>query len=212
MKIINLSHLLHNEMPAFPGDTQPQFQQLDRVETDGCRLARATMNYHVGTHMDAPAHMLANGKTLDMFSVDRFAGRAAILDFSQWRLEKINLDAIRKYEPVLRQVTYVLIKTGWSQYWGSEQYFNSYPTLTQEAAVWLTGFPLQGIGVDTISIDLINSTDFAIHRTLLDKEILIVENLNNLDAIDAGFFEFFSMPLWIKDADGSPVRAVAIIR
>jgi arylformamidase len=76
----------------------------------------------------------------------------------------------------------------------------------------LTGFPLKGIGLDAISIDPITSTDFAIHHILLSKEILIVENLNNLNAIPVDFFEFFSMPLWIKSADGSPVRAVAMIR
>jgi arylformamidase len=211
MKIIDLSQLIHAEMPVFPGAAQPQFQQLARVETNGFRVANATMNYHVGTHMDAPAHMMANGKTLDAFSVDRFTGKAAIADFTNLSSETINLEAIQKFESILHQVEYLLLKTGWSEYWGSEQYFKKYPTLTPEAAKWLTGFPLKGIGLDAISIDPITSADFAIHRILLGKEILIVENLNNLNAIDVDFFEFFSMPLWIKHADGSPVRAVAII-
>jgi len=212
MKIIDLSQLLHAEMPVFPGAPQPQFQQIARVETNGFRVANATMNYHVGTHMDAPAHMIANGKTLDAFSVDHFVGKAAIINFANLSSETITLEAIQKYEPILHQIEYLLLKTEWSKYWGSEQYFKNYPTLTPEAAKWLTGFPLKGIGLDAISIDPITSTDFEIHRILLDKEILIVENLNNLNAIDADFFEFFSMPLWIKHADGSPVRAVAMVR
>jgi arylformamidase len=212
MKVIDLSQLIHAEMPVFPGAPQPQFQQLARVETNGFRVANATMNYHVGTHMDAPAHMMANGKTLDVFSVDRFTGRAAIADFTKLSSEAITLEAIQTFEPILHQIEYLLLKTGWSEYWGSEDYFKNYPTLTPEAAKWLTGFPLKGIGLDAISIDPITSTDFEVHRILLDKEILIVENLSNLNAIDVAFFDFFSMPLWIKNADGSPVRAVAIIR
>lgn len=211
MKIIDLSQLIHAEMPVYPGAAQPQFQQIARVETNGFRVANATMNYHVGTHMDAPAHMVANGKALDEFSVDHFAGKAAIADFTDWSSETINLAAIRNFEPILHHVEFLLFKTGWSEHWGSEQYFENYPTLTSEAAQWLTRFPLKGIGLDAISIDPITSTDFEIHQILLGKEILIVENLNNLNAIDVDFFDFFSMPLWIKNADASPVRAVAII-
>lgn len=211
MKIIDLSQLIHAEMPVFPGAPQPQFQQVARVETHGFRVANATMNYHVGTHMDAPAHMIADGKTLDIFSVDRFTGKAAIADFTDLSSERITLKSIQKFEPILHQIEYLLLKTGWSEHWGSEQYFKNYPTLTPEAARWLAGFPLKGIGLDASSIDPITSTDFEIHRILLAKEILIVENLNNLNAIDVDFFDFFSMPLWIKNADGSPVRAVAII-
>jgi len=212
MKIIDLSQLIHNEMPVFPGAGQPQIQQLTTVENEGYRVAAATINYHVGTHMDAPAHMMPRGKSLDEFSVDCFAGKAAIADFTKLPSGEISLEAIQKYESVLRQVEYLLIKTGWSQYWGNERYFKNYPALTPEAAKWLTGFSLKGIGLDAISIDSIDSTEFEIHKILLDKEILIVENLNNLEQIHVDFFEFFSMPLWIKDADGSPVRAVAIIR
>jgi arylformamidase len=212
MNIIDLSQPIHAGMPVFPGAGQPQFQQLATVEDDGFRVANTTINYHVGTHVDAPAHMIATGKTLDHFLADYFVGKAAIADFTEVPSGRISLEAIQKYESIIRQVEFLLIKTGWSQYWGSGKYFDDYPTLTPEAAKWLTGFSLKGIGLDTMSIDPIDSTDFTIHKILLSKEILIVENLNKLERIADEIFEFFSLPLWIKDADGSPVRAIAVIR
>jgi arylformamidase len=112
MKIIDLSQLVHAEMPVFPGAPPPQFQQIARVETNGFRVANVTMNYHVGTHMDAPAHMMASGKTLDAFSVDRFTGKATIADFTNLSSETITLEAIQKFAPILHQVEYLLLKTG----------------------------------------------------------------------------------------------------
>lgn len=212
MKMIDLSQLIHEKMPVFPGATRPVFQQMSLVESNGYRVARVTMDYHAGTHIDAPAHMLSSGKTLDELPIDYFAGTAVIADFSKWPLETIPLEALQAFSPLLEQTEYLLLKTGWSRYWGSDRYFEPYPVLSPEAAKWLTNFPLKGIGLDAISIDRISSTDFAIHRILLASEILIIENLTNLDAIDRERFDFFCLPLRIKDADGSPVRASVLLR
>lgn len=212
MRMIDLSQLIHAEMPVFPGAIHPEFQQVSRVETSGYRVAKVTMDYHAGTHIDAPAHMLPFGKTLDEFPVDYFTGRAAIADFINWPFKTISLEAIKNFEPLLEQTDYLLLKTGWSNDWGSDRYFTPYPVLSPEAAEWLTNFPLKGVGLDAISIDSITSTDFTIHRILLAKEILVIENLNNLNTIDQDHFDFFCLPLRIKDADGSPVRASALLR
>ena len=69
---------------------------------------------------------------------------------------------------------------------------------------------LKGIGIDAISIDDIKSTTFAVHKILMPKDIIIIENLTNLDCISNEYFILSIMPLKNKDADGSPVRAISI--
>lgn len=82
--------------------------------------------------------------------------------------------------------------------------------MDQEAAKWLASFKLKGIGIDTISMDDMNSTDFSVHKEFLTKNIFIIENLTNLDAVCKEHFTLCVMPIKTTKTDGSPVRAVAI--
>ena len=212
IKMIDLSHLIHGDMPVYPGAPRPLFEQLTRVESEGFRVARATMNYHVGTHVDAPAHMLTDGATLDEFPVEHFRGRAVMLDVSGGTSLTISLAELKRQEFLIRQAEFLILHTGWSRYWGQEKYFQEYPVLSEDAARWLTEFPLKGIGMDCVSADPVTSQDYAIHKIFLGKKILLVENLTNLAAVGDGFFEFFCLPLPIQQADASSVRAVAVLR
>jgi arylformamidase len=65
--------------------------------------------------------------------------------------------------------------------------------------------------MDTISADPVGSADLPNHHILLGAGMVIVENLTNLSAVPDGPFLFSCFPLNIKDADGSPVRAVAMV-
>jgi len=104
-----------------------------------------------------------------------------------------------------------LIHTGWSLYWGTEKYFSNYPVLSLKAADWLSRFELKGFGLDTISADEADSQDFSVHKALLRNDTIIIENLTNLEKLPCSQFVFSCFPLNFEDADGSPVRAVAII-
>ena len=106
---------------------------------------------------------------------------------------------------------FLLIHTGWSQYWGSEEYFRKFPVLNVDAARYLTSFPLKGIGSDTISFDPVDSGDLPVHHILLSKGLILIENLVNLKSLPKHNFAFSCFPLKIRNGDGSPVRAVGII-
>ena len=83
--------------------------------------------------------------------------------------------------------------------------------LSTETATWISGFRLKGLGVDMISIDREGTSDFPVHRILLAQNILIIENLTNLKGLPQVGFSFSCLPLKFENADGSPVRAIAII-
>ena len=210
MKITDLTHLIYSEMPVFPGTEQPIFEKANTIDKDGFQEAKITMYSHTGTHIDAPAHMLSNGSYLDNLDIEHFIGNATILDFSNVDIKLIDIDNLKPYEDKIKNVEFIIIKTGWSKYWGDKKYYEDFPSLSEESAKWLSGFNLKGIGIDTISIDDMKSTTFAIHKILMPKNIIIIENLTNLDSINSEYFILSILPLKNKNADGSPVRAISI--
>jgi len=210
MKVTDLSHLIYSEMPVFPGTEQPIFQKANTLAKDGFQEAKITMYSHTGTHIDAPAHMLENAPYLDDFELEKFIGKAVILDFSNIKRPLIALESLRPYEEKIKKVEFIILKTGWSQYWGDKKYYEEFPHLSEESALWLSRFDLKGVGIDAISIDSINTITFEVHKVLMANNILIIENLTNLEAITQEYFTLSIMPLKHKQADGSPVRAFSI--
>ncbi|MEK6264879.1 MAG: cyclase family protein [Clostridium sp.] len=210
MKITDLTHTIYSDMPVFPGTEQPIFIKANTLEKDGFQEAKITMYSHTGTHIDAPAHMLSSGPYLDGLDIEHFIGNATILDFSNSNVKLIDIDSLKPYEEKIKNVEFIIIKTGWSKLWGDKRYFESFPSLSEDSAKWLSQFNLKGIGIDAISIDDINSTTFAVHKILMPKNIIIIENLTNLDSISSEIFILSILPLKNKDADGSPVRAISI--
>jgi arylformamidase len=207
MKLYDLSYLLSNETPVFPGMSKPRFQSAATIEKDGYRETRFEMDSHTGTHIDAPAHMLENGKTLDQLPVDRFSGKALIVCVPE-STKRIEKDFLVQIEDKLKKVEFVLFKTGWSRFWGTSQYFKDFPTLSADAVKWLLTFSLKGIGFDVISADPVDSTTYPNHFSILGKRLIIVENLRFPEELIETEGDFFCFPLHFENADGSPVRVV----
>jgi len=112
---------------------------------------------------------------------------------------------------LLEGCEFVLFHTGWSRLWGKETYFEGFPVLAPAAAHWLADRELKGIGFDAVSVDPVGSADYPNHRILFRKGMLSIENLTGLEPLIGRRFLFSCLPLKIEEADGSPVRAVAIL-
>lgn len=207
MVLLDLSHPILEGMPVYPGEPGPGFHHAATMETDGYRVKWLNMGSHTGTHVDAPAHLVPEGKMLDQYPVSQFSGEATIVSLPEG-MKLIDLPFLKAREQVISSSDFVLLKSGWSKYWGSDRYFTGFPTLTEEAARWLTGFGLKGIGLDTISADSVGSHSLPVHHILLGAGLLIIENLCFPEDFrdTAGWLYVFPLPL--RDADGSPVRAV----
>ncbi|MEA3358621.1 MAG: cyclase family protein [Thermodesulfobacteriota bacterium] len=211
MKIIDLSHPISPKMPVYPGSEPPVFINRYSIDDDGFLEKKITMYSHTGTHMDAPAHMIKGAKTLDQLPVEHFFGKAFIVDIVPKEKQPIGIDEFEPHQDLIKDSDFILLNTGFSQFWGSDSYFHNYPVLSSGAASWLSNFNLKGIGSDTISPDEIGATDSLIHKIFLSHNIVIIENLTNLNTLSGNPFTFSCFPLKIEQADGSPVRAVAII-
>lgn len=212
MKVIDLTHTMHKNMPVFPGTEKPIFLPANTIEKDGFKETKFTMYSHTGTHIDAPGHMKKGANLLDQLSMDYFIGRAAVLDFSNAPNKEIGKEDLLKYANKLENLDFVLIMTGHSKYWDSDKYFEDFAFLSEEAADFLISLDLKGIGIDAISIDYMEDTSFKIHHKLFENNMIIIENLTNLESVkDEEGFIFSCLPLKYENADGSPVRAVAIL-
>jgi len=208
VKIIDLTHPIHSEMPVYPGTEGPNVSAGWTIEKDGFRESRIHMCTHTGTHVDAPAHIIRGAKSLDQVPMDRFIGKSVVIDLTQSIGKTIDISDLMRHESRIRNSDFVLLHTGWHRFWGNSCYFEDYPVLTQQAAEWLCDMNLKGIGVDMISVDACHTTEFLIHNILLEHQLIIIENLTNLDALPGPDFIFSCFPLYLDQADGSPVRAV----
>lgn len=207
MKIIDLTHTIKNDMPVYPGTEQPQLTTACTIEESGYRETLMHMYSHTGTHMDAPAHMMAEGMTLDAFDANRLVGRAIVVDC---RGESaITLEKLRSYP--LQEAEFVLFCTGWDRYWGHAEYYEGFPVLTADAAAYLSTLPLKGVGEDSISLDPCDSADFPNHLTLMHSGFLNTENLKHLDELIGKSFIFATLPLKFENSDGCSCRAVAMV-
>ncbi len=211
MRIIDLTHPISPEMPVYPGTEPPAFTTPCTIERDGFAERRITMYSHTGTHIDAPAHIFPHGKRLDEFPAGHFCGRAVVLDFAESGQAVIEREDLQAFETVIAECDFVILHTGWSRFWGEEAYFQGFPVLTVTAAEWLSGFSLKGLGTDTISVDAVGTTNFPVHKVFLKRDTIIIENLTNLSGLAGAPFDFCALPLRLEGADGSPVRAIALI-
>ncbi len=214
-KLIDLTHILNEKITAYPDTEAPKFEELNNVAEHGFAELKMTSVLHVGTHIDAPCHILKNTKSLDQFPLDKFIGNAIVIP-CQYK-EEISLKYLQSYRDQITKTDFILFFTGWQYKWNTSGYFDDCPVPTIEAAKWLTKFKLKGIGFDSFSVDKIisakkiTSENMPNHYILLEKEFLLIENLTNLDKLPGSLFSFQCLPLNIENADGSPVRAMAML-
>ena len=165
------------------------------------------MTSHMGTHVDAPFHILEHGKTLDQYALDHFAG-SAICILAEGQAE-IGLDLFLSHQERIRNHDFLLIETGWSSKWCTVDYMQHYPILSNDLCKWLGQQSLKGLGIDMPSVDPPTSKALPNHHHLLGNDVLIIENLANLKALTRGTFEFFAFPQKFENMDGGQVRACA---
>jgi len=210
--LIDLSHPLEQNMPLFPRSRPIMISQESTLAREGYNELTLCLSTHSGTHIDCGYHLLPGGSDTMTTPVDRFFGPGLVLD-CRHRIpgNSITREFLYQHEQFISSSEFLLLHTGWCQFWGDIRYFQGFPVLTPDAAKYLTGFTLKGIGSDTISFDPVDSHDLPVHHAILDAGMILVENLLNLDNLPETGFMFCCFPLKIQKGDGSPVRAVGVV-
>ena len=213
MKYVDLTHFISQDMPVYPGTEQPKFTPANSYEKDGFKETLLTMFSHTGTHMDPPAHLFRDKKTLDDMNIDAFIGSALVIDCTDLKDgDKVSIDHIKKYGDKAEKAEFLLFNFGYDKFWGKCEYFGDYPVLSDEVIDFIITTKKKGVGLDTIGLDPIKDASLTSHKKLFSNlDAVIIENLTNLDKLGDKLFTLFALPLKHKDADGSPIRAVACI-
>lgn len=203
-RLLCLSHTLTDGMPAYPGDPPPQLSALATVEPDGYTAYRLCSGLHVGTHVDAPIHMVPGGKYIDDFPPDAFTGPGRLLDVRGQAI----IDADVLAQATLEPGEILLLLTGHAQLFGQAAYYESAPVVTEAFARALVERRVKALGMDTPSPD---RPPFEVHRILLGKDILLFENLTNLEALlPLETFFLYAFPPRIH-AEAAPVTVIAAV-
>ena len=217
-KPLDLTLPISKTLPAFPGSPPPQFIEYSDIEQDGYNLELFFASTHTGTHMDAPYHFAKNGKKINQIPLEQLIGNATLIrldnktTMSNYAITK---DDIRSFEREqkcdISQYQIVVFYTGWQKtHLTKNDYFTQNPGLGKSAANYLVSKNIRVIGIDSPSIDIGCDLKFSAHHILSKAGIPIVENLANLQKIRSIEFEFMALPLNLKGASGSPVRALVI--
>lgn len=224
-RIVDLSHALEEHMPNYPTHSKYYHCLWGSYWHGGRSLTyQLVMNEHNGTHMDAPAHFISDATpqahvTIENVPLERLMGRGVRLNFRGLQEgDYVSAAMIREWEAAhgaLAADDILLFDFGWSAHWAlrphDKKYISDWPGVAMDAAEYLIEKSVAAIGVDTLSPDPPAAlAGKPIHPVVLEKQVLIFENLTNLSELP-DFFVFLALPLKIKGGSGSPVRPVAFV-
>lgn len=224
-RMVDLSQTLEEHMPNFPTHSKFFHNLWGSYWHGGRSLSyQLLMHEHNGTHVDAPAHFVSDAKpeahkTIEQIEPCRLIGRGVRLDCRGCKEgDYISAVFVKDWETrhgAIEKGDIVLFNFGWSAHWGlrpeNRRYVTDWPGVSMDAAESLVGKSVAAIGVDSLSPDPPQALETnPVHRMVLEKQVLIIENLTCLEELP-DFFLFMALPLKIRQGSGSPIRAIALI-
>ena len=211
MQVVDLTHTFANGMPVFPGLPEPAFEPIAKVEEDGYAMTSYRMLNHIGTHVDAPAHQIAGGDTLDEIGLDRLVTGAVTIDVSH--RDPHGAIPLAELEPHLADVhegDIVLLYSDNARNYGNDAYWTGWSYPDADASRALIDRGISAIGFDGPSADPVDTTTFDLHRIWLGAGRMILENVTNLDRLPRRA-QLVVAPLKVAAANGAPVRIFALL-
>ena len=210
MRVVDLTHHMADDMAIFPGLDRPSFRDIAVVERDGYGMSEYHLLNHIGTHVDAPAHQIAGGATLDDIPLERLVTEAVTIDVSQRPPGPIGRDEIEPYLDRIRAGDIVFLSSDNGRNWGADAYWTGWTYPDADASHALIDRGISAIGFDGPSADPVDSTTFDLHRVWLGAGRMIIENLTNLDLLPARA-QVVVAPLKVRAANGAPARVFAFL-
>ncbi len=190
MKIYDISQELFG-CAVYPGDPQPErFVTLSIKNGDVCNLTAFKMCAHNGTHVDAPFHFYADGKTIDQVDLDRFIGWAYVAEHEG----DISADDAKNILKAANGCERVLVK--------------GKAVVTKEAAQVFAEARIKLFGNESQTVGPIDAPK-EVHLIMLGAEIVLLEGIR-LEKVPAGKYFLNAVPLNLGGADGSPCRATLL--
>ncbi len=222
---IDLTHTLFEDFPTYFGSPQLEIEPVFTFSEHGFNVNRWHMGEHVGTHLDAPIHFSADGPSADMLSAGELVVPLAVVDIKEKvsdnpdaQVTPDDLDAWIAAHGPLPQGGAVAMNSGWAQFANDAQFRNAdadgvmhFPGFHEDAAHMMMEAGVVGMLVDTLSLDIGPSQDFATHYVWLPSGRWGVECVANLDAVPANGATLVLGAPKIRGATGGPSRIFALV-
>jgi arylformamidase len=218
VQLVDLSQTIAPGMPLFsPSAPQPSitpWQSHAQAAASGhyegctCEISEVRFVTSLGTYLDSPYHFYPDGPSIEKLRLEQLILPGVV----------VNCTHVQAHQPIDPAVLdsldvggkAVLFHTGWSHFWGKPEYWD-FPFLTGDTAVALRERGAKLAGVDFLVIDDTTDPRRPVHTTLLQSNILIIENLTNLGALPSGGFTLHAVPVKVAGAAAFPVRAYAVV-
>ena len=204
-KIIDITVPLSPRLPVWTDSHGVNISRLMEIEKDGWTVSRLDIDVHSGTHIDAPLHIVPNGKTTNEIPLEKLIGKCIVADLQG--LEKITADDFAKLN-LPKDTKRLLCKTDNSRHWKNinHEFQTDFCSLKPDAAQWVVDQGIELVGIDYHSIQLYHDPPDT-HQILLENEVVILETLNLLD-VEPGEYRLICLPLKVEGVEGISVRAV----
>lgn len=215
MRLIDLSQPVFDDCPNCPAHPRVRVEIIDSHAARGVEtwhMELLTFASHTGSHVDAPLHKIPGGASLDDIPLERWHGRALIVDMRGIAPRTLITAAALagKLPDAAVRDAFVLIATGWGDKRSkSSEWLHDAPAMAADGAKWLVDREARGVGIDYFSIG-----DASAHAILLSKPVLIVEELH-FPPVAFSLkqpFEFQAFPINLRGQSGAPCRPVLLVR
>ena len=224
-RIVDLSHPLSVQMPLWPGDPPPEFEDWATIARDGYYLRRFSLSEHAGTHLTAPASFYSNGRTVDQYTSEELVKPAVVIDARQqcqanpnYALTPDDVTAWESRHGPVPADSIALLLTGWADRWNNPAAYLGtdadgnlhFPGFGPDAAaLLLNGRGVAGLGTDTAGVEPGIDDSFAVSRLVLSQLRIVLENLANLHQLPPTNAVIVIGLLQLEGGSGSPAAVTA---
>ena len=204
MKIYDVTWPVSSALPVWPGDPPVQLARVRSMD-DGERnnLSNMACSVHIGTHVDAPLHFIADGIDITALSLDVMLGQARVIELPDAAADAITVETLSRFD--LSGVTRLLFKTR-NRHLSRDVFHKDFIAIAPDAAQWLVERGVKLVGVDYLSVERFGG-DGSVHRTLLGAGMILIEGLD-LSAVPPGDYRLCCLPLKLVGSEGAPARVV----
>lgn len=209
MKIHDISLTVTPNLPVWPGDRPIELERVSKMEEGAHNnVSELAFSVHVGTHVDAPYHFIADGKTIEQLKLEVLIGPAQVVELPE-ECELIGAADLQQ-AGIAEGTQRVLLKTRNSHFWNQPglPFQREFTSLAPDGAAYLVERGVRLIGIDYFSIAPFNDS-VPTHRELLGAEVVVLEGAN-LSQVSAGMYQLYCLPLKLGGSDGAPARAILI--
>ena len=205
MKIVDISWPVSEKITQYKDKKNIKFIYNKKFKEDGSRDSAIFLDSHTGTHVDAPAHFLKNGKTVDKLDLSSLIGDCKLLDLTKAG-KKIKEEHLKDFD--IAQGDIVLLKTKNSYLDNAAAFEKNFVFLEASGASYLVDQNIKAVGIDYLGLER-GQKGHPSHVSLMKKEIPIIKGLRLKD-VEAGGYFFCCLPVYVVGLEASLARAVLI--